>query len=233
MPRPNEHGQPVGDDLGTWVPPAEPPRRTIEGSSVTLRPISPDTDAAAMFPAYADSPPSTWTYLPYGPFADADELAAALAHLDGLPDWQVHAIDVDGSVLGFLCYLRIDPPGGVIEIGGITFSTALQRTRAATEAMYLLIANAFSLGYRRVEWKCDALNEPSRRAAARLGFVYEGTFRQATHYRGRNRDTAWFAIIDRDWPSIDTEFRRWLADDNFDETGAQRTRLVVPPTEQR
>ena len=169
----------------------------------------------------------------YGPFADAGELAAALGQLDGMPDWQVHSIAVDGTLLGFLCYLRIDPSGGVIEIGGVTFSEALQRTRAATEAIYILVANAFALGYRRVEWKCDDLNEPSRRAAVRLGFTYEGTFRQATHYRGRNRDTAWFAIIDRDWPALDAEFQRWLADDNFDEAGSQRTRLSVPPTGQR
>ncbi len=228
MTRHNEHGQPIGPDLGEWRAPGDPPRQVLAGRSVTLRPVVPDEDAEAMFGAFADSPASTWTYLSYGPFADATELSTLLAYLDDLPDWQVHAIDVGGSLLGFICYLRIAPGEGVIEIGGVTFSSALRRTRAATEAVHLLIANAFDLGYRRVEWKCDSLNEPSRRAADRFGFTYEGTFRQATHYRGRNRDTAWYSIIDQDWPAIDAEFRRWLADDNFDDAGDQRTRLAVP-----
>lgn len=230
MPRYNEHGQPIGRDLGSWRPPTEPPRQALIGRSVTVRPVASSRDAEAMFAAFADSAPSTWTYLPYGPFASGAELARMLEYLDDRPDWQVHTIDVDGRPLGFICYLRIQPADGVIEIGGVTFSSALQRTRAATEAVYLLIANAFALGYRRVEWKCDVLNEPSRRAAARFGFTHEGIFRQATQYRGRNRDTAWFSIIDGEWPSIDAAFRRWLSDDNFDEAGRQRTRLVVSPT---
>ena len=122
--------------------------------------------------------------------------------------------------------MRIDAVGGVIEIGSIGLAPSLQRTTAATETLYLLMNRAFDLGYRRLEWKCDALNAPSRRAAERLGFRYEGTFRQATHYKARSRDTAWFAIVDSEWPALDGKFRRWLAPDNFD-AGVQRTRLAV------
>lgn len=224
----NRWGQPIGVDLPSgWEPPAAPPHQVLVGGAVTLRPIDPHMHAVEMFAAYADSPESMWTYLPYGPVADAGDLAGVLEHLHGLPDWQVYAIDVGGRLLGFLCYLRIDPPGGVIEIGGITFSSVLQRTRAATESMYLLIAHAFDQGYRRVEWKCDALNTPSVRAAERLGFVHEGTFRQATHYKGRNRDTAWFSIIDHEWPALDAALSAWLDDANFDGAGLQRSPLRV------
>ena len=225
MTRTNEWGQPVGDDLGGWRPPDAPPHIVLAGRVTTLRPIDPDVHAVELFPAYADAPESLWTYLPYGPFTDAGELAATLAHLDALPDWQVYAIDVGDRLLGFLCYLRIDPGGGVIEIGGITFSPALQRTRAATESIHLLMAHAFELGYRRLEWKCDDLNAPSMRAAERLGFTFDGTFRQATHYKGRNRDTAWFSILDHEWPELAAGFDAWLDDDNFDADGGQRTPL--------
>ncbi len=227
--RNNEWGQPVGLDLGGWSPPTTPPRKPLVGQVIRLVPVDLDVHPDALFPAYEASPDSLWTYLPYGPVANAADLREVMAELDGLPDWQVYVVERESEAqteaLGFLCYLRIDPRGGVIEIGGITLSNALQRTRAATETMYLLIAHAFDLGYRRVEWKCDALNAPSVRAAERLGFVYEGTFRQATHYKGRNRDTAWFAIIDSDWPTLNHEFERWLADDNFDDAGGQRSRL--------
>jgi RimJ/RimL family protein N-acetyltransferase len=121
--------------------------------------------------------------------------------------------------------LRIDQKNGVIEIGSIVFSPSLQRTSAATESVYLLLKNAFELGFRRCEWKCDHLNLPSRVAAERLGFRYEGTFRKATHYKGRSRDTAWYAITDEEWPALDAAFRSWLADDNFDVDGVQRRSL--------
>ena len=132
---------------------------------------------------------------------------------------------VDGAPLGYLSYLRIDPAGGVIEIGSIAFSQRLQRTTPATEALYLLLQTAFDLGYRRCEWKCDCLNAASRAAAERLGFRYEGTFRQATHYKGRNRDTAWFAIIDADWPARQHALATWLDRHNFDQHGRQRAPL--------
>jgi RimJ/RimL family protein N-acetyltransferase len=123
--------------------------------------------------------------------------------------------------------MRIDPNAGSIEVGGIMYSPRLQRTRAATEAMFLMMQRVFDeLGYRRYEWKCDSLNEPSIRAATRLGFRYEGTFRQATVVKGRNRDTAWFSIIDRDWPQLKTAFTAWLAPENFDAAGNQRRSLA-------
>ena len=133
---------------------------------------------------------------------------------------------------GLGSYLRIEPAHGVIEVGHLAFSPLLQRTAAATEAMYLMMRQVFELGYRRYEWKCDALNARSCRAAERLGFTFEGIFRQAVVYKGRNRDTAWYAVIDSDWPAIDAEFRRWLAPDNFDSRGVQRTPLQngVPKT---
>lgn len=141
-------------------------------------------------------------------------------------DWCPYAIVTPGDgPCGIACHLRVQPSIGVIEIGSIVLSPRLQRTTAATEALYLLMRHAFDLGYRRCEWKCDALNAPSRRAAERLGFVYEGTFRQATHYKGRNRDTAWYAIIDADWPALDAAFTAWLAADNFDAEGRQRRGL--------
>jgi RimJ/RimL family protein N-acetyltransferase len=128
---------------------------------------------------------------------------------------------------GVASYLRIEPGHGVIEVGHIAFAPALQRTAAATDAMYLMMKNVFDLGYRRYEWKCDSLNAASRRAAARLGFSFEGIFRQAIVYKGRSRDTAWYSIIDREWPLLDGEFRRWLDPANFDATGRQRTPLAA------
>ena len=227
MTRTNEWGQPIGDDLAGWEAPPKPPHADLVGGAATLRPIDVDAHAVELFPAYADAADSLFTYLPWGPFVDAGDLAATLRRLDELPDWQVYAIDAGDRLLGFICYLRIQPSHGSIEIGGITFSPALQRTRAATESMYLLIRHAFDVGYRRVEWKCDALNAPSVAAAERLGFTYEGTFRQATHYRGRNRDTAWFSILDHEWPSLDAGFQHWFEPSNFDSNGQQRAPLRV------
>jgi RimJ/RimL family protein N-acetyltransferase len=145
----------------------------------------------------------------------------------GKDDPQFHAI-VDratGQAVGVASYLRIDPAAGSIEVGHINYSPLLQRTVAATETMYLMMRRAFELGYRRYEWKCNALNAPSRGAAQRLGFSYEGVFRQARVDKGRNRDTAWYAMIDTEWPALDQAFRRWLDPANFDEQGRQRTSL--------
>jgi RimJ/RimL family protein N-acetyltransferase len=192
---------------------------------VSLHPLDPEMHAAPLHDALADAPDSLWTYMTFGPFADRGDLEAALIEMKNLADWLPYVILVEGEALGFACYLRIDPPHGVIEIGSITFSPRLQRTTAATEAIYLMIANVFELGYRRCEWKCDDLNEPSRAAATRLGFTYEGTFRNATHYKGRSRDTAWYSIVDREWPRLDEAFQRWLAPANFDDRGQQRQSL--------
>ena len=192
---------------------------------MTLEPLEPDSHAPALGSAFEGAPPSLWTYMAFGPFADTSELEKTLRSMSEIPDWSPYAILVDGVALGFASYLRIAPGEGTIEIGSITFSPHLQRTTAATESIYLMIKNVFELGYRRCEWKCDHLNEPSRAAALRLGFTYEGTFRLATHYKGRSRDTAWYSIIDREWPTLDEAFHRWLSPANFDEQGRQRRTL--------
>jgi RimJ/RimL family protein N-acetyltransferase len=201
MPGMNEHGQPIGADLVGWAPPATPTAVTLTGRTVTLEPLEWETHGETLFAGFASAPDSLWTYMSYGPFADVNEFRAMLEMMIADSDWLPFAIVVEGRPLGFASYLRIRPRDGAIEIGSIALSPMLQRSTAATEALYMLMRNAFDLGYRRCEWKCDHLNGPSRSAADRLGFTYEGTFRQATHYKGRNRDTAWYAIIDKEWPA--------------------------------
>ena len=223
----NALGQPVGAPLTIALPRPRPPRSPMQGRWCDVVPLGPDAHAAALFDAYAaDAEGRIWTYLPAGPFAD---LAAYRAWMDATcltDDPLFHTILVDGTPLGVASLMRIDPAHGVIEVGNINFSPALSQTRAATEAMFLMMSRAFDeLGYRRYEWKCDALNEPSRRAALRLGFTYEGTFRQAITYKGRNRDTAWFSIIDSEWPRLRAGFAAWLDPGNFDAQGRQRHRL--------
>lgn len=220
----NTHHQPVGPDLGTWTAPPFPPAVPLPGQFVTLEPMN-HSHVDQVFSAFEHAADSLWTYMPFGPFADSAALSDAFTKMLGYPDWRPYVIVVDGTPLGFCSYLRIDERGGVIEVGSIAFSPALQRTTAATETIYLLLENAFALGYRRVEWKCDDLNVPSRKSALRFGFRYEGTFKKAAHYKGRSRDTAWFAIIDDDWPSLDEAFRSWLSPANFDDSGQQRNAL--------
>jgi len=201
----------------------------MEGRYCRLEPIDPSRHAADLHAAnMQDRENRIWTYLAYGPFAD---LAAYRAWLESAclgDDPLFHAIvdAASGRAVGVASYLRIDPPVGVIEVGHLNFAPPLQRTRAATESMYLMMRRVFDeLGYRRYEWKCDALNAPSRRSAERLGFVYEGLFRQATLYKGRNRDTAWFSILDGEWPAIKAAYERWLDPANFDGDGRQRESL--------
>jgi RimJ/RimL family protein N-acetyltransferase len=162
-----------------------------------------------------------------GPFADLESFAASVAALHTIPAMVPLAIVLpDGPPVGIATFLRIDHANGTAEVGYISYGSALQRTTAATEAMYLMAAHVFdAVGVRRYEWKCDALNEASRKAAARLGFTYEGTFRQAVVYKGRNRDTAWFAITDGEWPQLRASFEAWLDPANFDDAGNQRSRL--------
>ena len=220
----NSFDQPIGPDLGGWVSPEFPPVSVLSGRFVTLQPMA-GSHVDQVFAAFESAPASLWTYMPFGPFPVRAVLAGAFDKMLNYADWRPYVIVVDGEALGFCSYLRIDPRGGVIEIGSIAFSPALQRTAAATETIYLLARYAFDLGYRRVEWKCDDHNAPSRTAAARFGFEYEGTFRKAAHYKGRSRDTAWFSIIDEEWPQVDEAFRVWLSPDNFDESGKQKTPL--------
>lgn len=198
------------------------------GHYCRVEPLAPERHAAELYEANARDPSGrAYTYLFSGPF---DSLAAYLQWMKSSclgDDPLFHAIvdSATGKAVGVASYLRIDVKHGVIEVGNINYSPLLQRTRAATEAMYLMMKRAFELGYRRYEWKCDSLNAPSRAAAQRLGFSYEGLFRQAIIYKGRNRDTAWYSVIDSEWPELEKAYTRWLAPDNFDEHGKQRLRL--------
>jgi RimJ/RimL family protein N-acetyltransferase len=224
----NHLGQPVGLPLGDWSPPPRPPRSALQGRFCRVEPLSAARHAADLFAANSlDAEGRMWTYLGVGPFATLGEYRAYLDGIEGSTDPLFQAI-VDaatGRAVGVASYLRIQPEHGSIEVGHLAFSPLLQRTPAATEAMYLMMRQAFELGYRRYEWKCNALNEPSRAAARRLGFSFEGVFRQATIVKGRSRDTAWFAVIDGEWPALRAAFERWLDPANFDEAGRQRTSL--------
>jgi len=221
-------GQPVGRALPGFRPPPRPPRTPLAGRWCRVEPLSAAAHAADLWTAYADDAEGrVWTYLASGPFSSDAEFAALVASREASTDPMFFAI-VDaatGRAAGMASYLRIEPAHGSIEVGHLAFSPRLQRTRAATEAMYLMMKQAFGLGYRRYEWKCDALNARSRRAAERLGFRHEGTFRQATVYKGRNRDTAWYSVIDAEWPARAAAFEAWLDPGNFDAAGRQRRPL--------
>jgi RimJ/RimL family protein N-acetyltransferase len=228
QPTRNHLGQLIGFPLPHWVPPPAPPRTARVGSYCRLEPLDPDRHAAGLFEADAADPEgSSYTYLASGPFQD---LATYRAWLEGQcrsddPLFFTVVDAADGRPAGLVSYLRIAPAHGSIEVGHIHYAPRLCRTRAATEAMYLMMQGAFEAGYRRYEWKCDALNQASRAAAQRLGLSFEGIFRQATVYKGRNRDTAWFAAIDAEWPALRDAFLTWLDPGNFDGAGRQRIRL--------
>ncbi len=225
----NHLGEPIGFPVEGWQACPPPPRTALEGRTCRVEPLDPDRHAAALHQAnLEDAENRIWTYLAYGPFETLDDYRTWLAETCLGEDPLFHAI-IDtshGAACGVASYLRIDPPFGVIEVGHINFAPRLQNTRAATEAMYLMMRRVFDeLGYRRYEWKCNALNARSCRAAERLGFRHEGIFRQATISKGRNRDTAWYAILDRDWPAVRQAFEAWLDPDNFDADGRQRASL--------
>lgn len=220
----NHLGQPVGCPLPGWTPPPVPPRAAMTGAYCRLEPLDADRHAQSLHDSNClDAEGRNWTYLPYGPFAAPDDYRAWVraAAAGGDPMFFAIVDAVAGKAVGVASYLRMDPNNGVIEVGHLNFAPPLRQTPAATEAMYLMMEKAFALGYRRYEWKCNALNEPSRRAALRLGFSFEGVFRQAVVAKGRNRDTAWYAVIDRDWPPVQAAFRRWLDPANFDAAGRQ------------
>ncbi len=226
--RRNELGQPVGPPVANWTAPSRPAREPLQGRLCRVEPLDARRHAPGLYEADSlDQDGKTYTYLPYGPFRDFE------AHRS----WLTAAAEQDDAVFFAICdgagdrpagvasYLRIEAKSGSIEVGHIHLSPRLQRSAAATEAMYLMMRRAFELGYRRYEWKCDALNESSRAAALRLGFSFEGVFRQATVYKARSRDTAWYSVIDSEWPALRGAFEAWLAPDNFDERGQQRSRL--------
>jgi RimJ/RimL family protein N-acetyltransferase len=225
----NHLGQPIGAPLASWSPRPRPPHTAMVGRYCTVEKLDPERHAADLHAANSeDGEARIWTYLPYGPFATLEAYRGWAEPVSRGEDPLFHAITdaASGRAVGVASYLRIDPPVGVIEVGHINYSPRLQHTAAATEAMFLMMRRCFDeLGYRRYEWKCDSLNAPSRAAAQRLGFRYEGLFRQATIYKGRNRDTAWYSIIDRDWPPLRAAFERWLDPENFDAAGRQRLSL--------
>lgn len=215
---------PVGPQL-TWSPATPPGREPLAGEHVRLRPLV-AADAEELHAA-TQSDPGLWTYMSDGPYESAGELRSALIAAEASEDPLFFAVVRGGRVLGRTSYMRITPEFGVVEIGNIVFAPSLQRTTAATEAIYLLARHAFDdLGYRRLEWKCNALNARSRRAADRFGFAFEGVFRNHQVVKGRNRDTAWYAIVDADWPAIRSGFEAWLSPDNFTDDGIQRASLA-------
>ena len=218
--------RPLGAPVENWAPPPAPSGAVLEGRYARLEPLAAEAHAALLYRAYAGHD-WLWDYIPYGPFHSAAqyhrwvrETVVDDAHL-------FYAIrdKETGQWGGVASYLRIAPQMGSIEVGNINLAPALQRTRAATEAMTLMMGWAFEAGYRRYEWKCDALNRPSRAAAQRLGFSYEGVFRQHLVVKGRNRDTAWFAVTDGDWPALRAAHAAWLDPANFDAKGQQVARL--------
>ena len=226
----NHLGQPVGFPMPGWTPRPMPPRTAMAGRFATVEPLDPDRHAAELFEANAeDREGRNWTYYNYGPFAALAEYRKWVEGSCADPIRMFHAIidQPSGKAVGVAAYANMQPAHGTIEVGALNFSPRLQRRPAATEAMYLMMRRMFDeLGYRRYEWKCDSLNLPSRAAAARLGFTYEGLFRQAMITRGSNRDTAWFSIIDREWPVLRGAFEAWLEPGNFDGDGRQRRNLA-------
>ena len=211
---------------GMW-----PAKSTLSGQTVRLEPIDPQRHGPELFaPSHQDEAARRlWTYLPYGPFADAAAFETWLRGCAAVADPIFFAVRdrQTGQAAGMASYLNVNPENGVIEIGHIWFAPVLQGTRQSTEALFLMIRHAIDdLRYRRVEWKCNALNEASRRAALRLGFTFEGIFYQHLIVKGRNRDTAWFSILDHEWRETRPNFEAWLADENFDSQGKQKRSLA-------
>ncbi len=225
----NDLGQPIGDEVAGWTGAKRPSRTSMEGRFCRIEPLTTERHLADLFAAYSDDTDGRlWTYMTDGPFNSVEELRSWMEPACAVDDPLFHAlIDLaTGKAVGMAAYMRIKPEHGVIEVGSITYAPRLQGTSAATEAMFLMMTRVFNeLGYRRYEWKCDALNAPSCRAAERLGFTFDGLFEQALVYKGRNRDTAWYSILDRNWPPIEQAYVNWLNADNFDEHGQQNRKL--------
>jgi RimJ/RimL family protein N-acetyltransferase len=226
VPRINEFGQPIGDPV-VWNGATPPAPATLSGRFVELRPL---TVAHAQGILDSLGPhKQLWTYQFEEPPADVAQVVRAIAERGTSTDSLAFVIldQRTREVRGRASYLRVQPGVGSIEVGSIIYAPSLQRTRAATEAQYLLMRHVFdALSFRRYEWKCDSLNQPSRDAALRLGFTYEGTWRNALVTKGRNRDTSWYSITDAEWPLVKQAFETWLSDDNFDEYDAQRQSLA-------
>lgn len=217
----------IGEPVENWQACKRPKKSDMQGRYCRVSPLVVEKHAQQLYQFYNSD--ENWVYLAYGPFATYDDFVVWLKQTctSNDPLFYVVINNKDNSVIGMVSYLRIEPQVGVIEVGHINYSPVLQRTPLATEAMFLMMKHVFDdLGYRRYEWKCDALNEKSNKAALRFGFTFEGIFRQATLYKGRNRDTAWYSIIDSEWSNLRKAFESWLAPDNFDANGKQQQSLV-------
>lgn len=227
--RTNTFGQPIGAALPDWSPRQLPPDTPMQGRFCRIERLDPDRHWEQLFAAdLLDSDGRNWTYLGTDLPSEPATYRAYVDEMAQLRDPLFHTIveEASGQAVGVATFMRIDPANGVIEVGNIRYSPRLQRKPAATEAMFLMMKRVFDeLGYRRYEWKCDSLNAPSRAAAERLGFQYEGLFRQAIVYKRRNRDTAWYSIIDSEWPTLRSAYEAWLAPDNFDDAGQQKRGL--------
>jgi RimJ/RimL family protein N-acetyltransferase len=233
----NDYGQPVGPDIDCWQPPSKLDPECLEGRFCRLEPLEAARHSEALWLAWREPDPeidndaeghARWTYLGGRPFDDETGCRAWLARMGADCELLCYAVVdlADETAVGMATYLNIVPEEGRIEIGHLSFSPRMARTSMSSEALMLMMAHAFDKGYRRLEWKCDALNVPSRRAAERLGFRFEGVFRQHRVVAGRNRDTAWFSVLDGEWPAIHECHRRWLAPENFDAAGRQYRSLA-------
>jgi RimJ/RimL family protein N-acetyltransferase len=225
----NDQSQPLGTPVGAHAA-KRPERTTLHGRAITLVPLDAEAHADALFRgANGGEMDRLWTYLPYGPYSEPAAFRASIAAKARSTDPVYFAVldNSTGEAVGHQAFHRIDPVHRVIEIGHILYTPRMQRTIGATEAQYLFAAYVFdTLGYRRYEWRCDDLNTPSKRAAVRFGFAFEGVFRQHMIIKGRNRDTAWFAMLDSEWPARRAAFERWLDPANFDAAGRQKVRLM-------
>jgi RimJ/RimL family protein N-acetyltransferase len=224
--------RPVGPVVDPLPPGLKPDLRPLHGRWMRLDALDAVHHGHALYRSFKGHPQSDelWTWMAYGPFETEEDFLDYVREKQASRDPWFYAFvkRETGEAMGVGAFMRADPANGVIEIGHIWMAPSLQRTREATEAVYLMIRHAFAdLGVRRLEWKCDALNAPSRRAAERLGFAFEGVFHQHYIVKGRNRDTAWYAMLDKDWPRIHVAFETWLSDSNFDASGRQKAKLQV------
>lgn len=236
----DQQGNPIGIELGEISKPSIPDQTLqLTGQHCYLEALDANKHAKDLFAAFSlDTQGRLWTYMPQGPFNNETEYQTWVEGAQHKADPFFYAIidNKSNKAVGVASYLRIDPNSSSIEVGWITFSPLIQQKPIATEAMYLMMKYVFELGYRRYEWKCNALNAPSISAAMRLGMSFEGLFRQATMVKGHNRDTAWFSILDRDWPKAKAAFEIWLSPENFDEQGGQKqslSQLTAPIVESR
>ncbi|ESQ74451.1 GNAT family N-acetyltransferase [Asticcacaulis sp. AC402] len=223
--REDSFGNPVGKAIADWTGCARLVDVVLEGRCCRVEPYA-TGHAEGLFRAFARGNGGLFSYLPWGPFGSAGEIDEVVRLHSDQRGFQTFVVVTGDGPVGLASYMRYDMPNGSVEIGGLTFSPLLQRTTAATEAMYLMMRHAFDGGYRRYEWKCDQLNAPSKRAAERLGFGFEGVFRNAVVTKGRRRDTAWYSVIVEEWPQVRERLEAWLRPENFGDDGRQMLPLT-------